>query len=123
MAFYQILQEIMNEKGMSIPAVARACGLSDGTVRSIIKRQQDGVALEVAFKLSDGLGVSLERLNGMDEPAPQTKKAPSMSDEAKELLPLFESLDQLDRVRVIGTVTGLLMGEKYQQDIEISKNA
>lgn len=67
MDLYQILQEIMDEKGMNIPSVARACGLSDGTVRSIIKRKQKTTALEVAFKLSDGLGVSLERLNGMLE--------------------------------------------------------
>ena len=51
--FYQILQEIMDEKGLNIPAVARRCNLSDATVRSIINRKQKNVALEVAFKLAD----------------------------------------------------------------------
>ena len=69
MEFYLILKGIMDERGLNIPTVARMCGLSDGTVRSIIVRQQKNVALEVAFKLSDGLGVSLERLNGMPEPS------------------------------------------------------
>ncbi len=59
MDFYQILQEIMDEKGLNIPAVARRCNLSDATVRSIINRKQKNVALEVAFKLADGLQVCL----------------------------------------------------------------
>lgn len=78
MDFYLILQEIMDENQLNIPAVARKCGLSDGTVRSIIKRKQKNVALEVAFKLSDGLNVSLERLNG----SPERAKAPT-PDESK----------------------------------------
>ena len=74
MDFYEILQEIMDEKDMNIPDVARACGLSDGTVRSMLVRKSKNVTLEVAIKLSDGLNVSLERLNGLPEkdesPAP-----------------------------------------------------
>lgn len=72
MDFYLILQEIMDEKGINIPTVARLCNLSDGTVRSILVRKQKNVALEVAFKLSKGLNVSLERLNGLPE---KTKKS------------------------------------------------
>lgn len=64
MEFYKILQDIMLEKNMGIPDVARACGLSDSTVRSIIDRKAKNVTLEVAFKMQRGLNVSLERLNG-----------------------------------------------------------
>lgn len=70
MDFYLILQEIMKEKDLNIPAVARKCGLSDGTIRSIIKREQKNVTLDVAFRLYRGLNVSLERLNGEQEKAP-----------------------------------------------------
>ena len=59
-----ILQEIMNEKGLNIAEVSRLCGLPDSTVRGIITRKQKSTALEVAFKLSKGLNVTLERLNG-----------------------------------------------------------
>lgn len=64
MYFYEILQSIMDEKKTSIADVARLSGLTDSTVRSIITRKNKTVALEVAFKLSKGLGVSLQRLNG-----------------------------------------------------------
>lgn len=64
MEFYKILEEIMTERNMSIPEVARATGLPDSTIRSIIKREAKSITLEVAFKLSKGLNVSLERLNG-----------------------------------------------------------
>ncbi len=85
MDFYEILGQIMEEKGLGIADVARICGLTDSTVRSIFDRRQRKIALNVAFKLSDGLGVSLERLNGLSERA-GTKKAPSdISEEAKKL--------------------------------------
>ena len=55
MEFYKVLKEIMESKDLSIPEVARLCNLSDSTVRSIITRKQKTVALNIAFKLSDGL--------------------------------------------------------------------
>ena len=97
MEFYKILQQIMTEKGLNIPAVARTCNLSDGTVRSIITRKQNNVALEVAFKLSIGLGVSLERLNGLPE---KTKSAPLYSSEAMKLAKDYDSLDKWGQKQV-----------------------
>lgn len=64
MQFYEILQSLMEKKGLNIPEVARLCGLTDSTIRSIIARKNKTVALEVAFKLAKGLNVSLEELNG-----------------------------------------------------------
>ncbi len=64
MYFYEILQTIMQEKNLKIPDVARLSDLPDSTIRSIISRKNKTVALEVAFKLSKGLNVSLEELNG-----------------------------------------------------------
>ena len=92
MDFYIILEEIMTEKDMSIPDVARACGLSDSTVRSIITRKYQTVSLEVAFKLSSGLNVSLERLNG--EGNRLIKSTPSnLSEEAKKIAKNYDKLD------------------------------
>lgn len=74
MDFYKVLQEIMVEKQMGVPDVARACGLSDSTVRSIIDRKAKNVTLEVAFKMQRGLNVSLERLNGEEnKPTPESE--------------------------------------------------
>ena len=101
MDFYLILQKIMEEQGLNIPTVARMCGLSDGTVRSMISRQQKNVALEVAFKLSKGLGVSLERLNGNEEKG--VKKAPPISDEAMKLAKDYDDLDRWGQKQVRST--------------------
>lgn len=70
MYFYEVLQKIMDEKDLSIPDVSRLTGLADSTIRSIITRKSKSVALEVAFKLSKGLNVSLEQLNGEDTTEP-----------------------------------------------------
>lgn len=72
MSFYEVLSEIMEEQNMSIPDVARACDLPDSTIRSIITRESQTVKLDVAFKISEGLNVSLERLNGDPEPVQKT---------------------------------------------------
>lgn len=88
---YRILLNIMKEKKLSIPEVARICGLSDSTVRGIITRKQRSIALEVAFKLANGLNVSLERLNGEIEKSSEAVNAasedtPITLEESNELL-------------------------------------
>ena len=74
MEFYKILESILNERGMSIAEASRVCGLTDSTLRSIIQRKSKNVSLDVAFKIADGLGVSLYRLNGMPEPETDAQK-------------------------------------------------
>lgn len=64
MEFYKILQEIMDDKNLTIAEVARMSKLSDSTVRSIITRKSKNVALDVAIKLSEGLNIGLNELNG-----------------------------------------------------------
>lgn len=66
MYFYEILKEVMDEKGMTVADVAKVCNLTDSTVRSIFDRKAKRVSLDVAFSLCRGLGVSLERLNTGD---------------------------------------------------------
>lgn len=63
MDLYKVLQRLMDEKKLKIADVARICNLPDSTVRGILTRKQKSTALDVAFRLADGLGVSLEYLN------------------------------------------------------------
>lgn len=60
MPVYKILEGIMSERDLSVADISRICNIPDSTVRGIVRRKQETIALEVAFKLSDGLGVSLE---------------------------------------------------------------
>lgn len=102
MEFYKILENIMLQKGLSIADVARMCDLPDSTVRSIIDRKQKKVALNVAFNLSDGLNVTLERLAGLQTPA-EKKKGPLLSDESMEVAKKYNSLDEHGQ-KVVSTV-------------------
>lgn len=110
MEFYKILQEIMDEKSIGVADVARLCGLTDSTVRSIIDREQKKVALNVAFKLSDGLGVSLERLNG------GIKTAPSLPDEALKVARDYNGLDTHGK-----SMTRLVISEEQKRMDEEAK--
>ena len=65
MDFYYILQTILDEKELTIADAAKICNVPDSTLRSIVARKNKTVSLDVAMKISVGLGISLERLNGM----------------------------------------------------------
>lgn len=103
MEFYKILENIMEEKGLKVADVAKASGLTDSTVRSIFDRKQKKVALNVAFKLADGLGVSLERLNGM--PEGHKKPAPALSADALQVARDYVSLDNYGQSAVKAIIT------------------
>lgn len=100
MDFYKVLEDIMHEKDLGVPDVARACGLSDSTVRSILKRKQQNVALEVAFKIANGLNVSLERLNGEEKNEAKLNYHRNYSKEELELLEKFSSLSSANRSKL-----------------------
>lgn len=89
MDFYLILSKIMKDKDISIPDVARATGLSDSTLRSIITRKSKSVALDVAFKIANGLNIDLETLNG-DYANEHLKE---ISAEALEIARKYDKLD------------------------------
>ena len=64
-------------------------------MRGIIKREQKDIALKVALKLSKGLGVSIEYLNGM----PERKKSPEELRQKK--LDQYEHI--IDKYKFIST--------------------
>ena len=111
MDFYQVLLEIMEEKSFSIPDVARATGLSDSTIRSIISRKTKNVSLDVAFKMYKGLGVSLERLNG--EEIKNTSKDNNLSQEETTLLENYNKLNELGKSEANKRVAELTEINKY----------
>lgn len=123
MDFYQILLDIMAEKQMSIPAVATACGLTDSTVRSIITRQQKRVSLDIAFKLKDGLGVSLQRLNGEIEKSPAPAEADTGDEDAgsKVLMGYYHQLNEAGQQELVDYAEGLTYMPKYKKCDSVSE--
>ncbi len=113
MDFYEILLSIMHEKSLNIPDVARATGLSDSTIRSIISRKTKNITLEVAFKMSKGLNVSLERLNGE-----QNKKIinEQLSNNETLLLSNYNKLNDLGKVEANKRVSELTEISIYRDE-------
>ncbi len=110
MEFYKILLEIMEEQSLKIADVARLCKLTDSTVRSIITRKNKTVALEVAFKLSKGLNVSLERLNGET----QQSTAKSISNTIKDNPPVTTINEKIKWLRKSLSLTQQEMADKLK---------
>lgn len=119
MDFYEILSGIMEREGLTIPEVARKCGLSDSTVRSIFDRKQKKIALNVAFKVADGLGVSLEELNGELNSNTNTDDAPKLKavdpiDPQKDVLNRnYDNLNAEGRKKLVDYSDDLVSGGRY----------
>ena len=75
LAIHEILHSLTDERDLSVADVAHLCDIPDSTVRGIISRKQKSIALEVAFKLSKGLHISLATLNGEKESQMQVSDA------------------------------------------------
>lgn len=114
-----ILNRIMDERNLKVAEVARICGLPDSTVRGIITRKQKSVALEVAFKLSDGLNISLRELNGQKE-----KKSPELtevnSEDVHPLLAIFYELNSQGQEHLMEYAENMASMPKYKKCQDIS---
>ena len=120
MEIYKILEQYMRLNKLKIADVAKLCDLPDSTVRGIIKRKQKSVALEVAFKLSDGLNVSLEFLNG--RPENNIKMSTSEQSHIKK----YRSLNETGKKKVDDYLDDLINAGTYtdaQQHVDIEMPA
>lgn len=121
MEFYKVLLDIMKEKQMSIPAVATACGLTDSTIRSMIARQQKRVSLDIAFKLKDGLGVSLQRLNGEIEKSPTRAEADAGDQRLDGIIENYHQLNEAGQQQLAEQAEGLTYIPKYKKCDSVSE--
>ena len=113
MDFYSILRQILEEKGLSIAEAARICGVPDSTLRSIINRKNQTVALDVAMRISLGLDVSLERLNGIEGQKEITQRTKSkLMPEEQKLLRSFSSLKRAGKDYILQTMEMAIVAYK-----------
>ena len=111
MEFYKVLENLMKNRNLSIPDIARATGLSDSTLRSIISRKTKNISLEVAFKLSQGLNVSLEELNGDKEITSNTLE--KYSKEEQQHIEDLRKLNDIGKNKVITYTKDLMDNPKF----------
>ena len=124
MEFYEIPMAIREVNRMSIPAVASACGLTDSTVRSIIQRKQKRVSLDVAFKMQEGLGVSLQRLNGETEKSPAHEKTSAGDERLGGIIKNYEELNEAGKDNLAEYAENLTYVPQYKKcDSLLSKDA
>ncbi|HAT4162156.1 TPA: helix-turn-helix transcriptional regulator [Clostridium perfringens] len=101
----------MKNRNLSIPDIARATGLSDSTLRSIISRKTKNISLEVAFKLSQGLNVSLEELNGDKEIT--SNPLEKYSKEEQQHIEDLRKLNDIGKNKVITYTKDLMDNPKF----------
>ena len=90
--FYQIFMDITEEMGLNIPDIVRVTGLTEGQVRTIIKRHLKDAPLSLALQLTDTLGVPLAVWNG-DMPYTPT----DISAEAREVALAYDRANAKNR--------------------------
>ena len=60
----EVLNEVLNEKGVTVSQLSELTGISNQTVYSIIKRNNMKVDLSALLKICTALGVSVEKFYG-----------------------------------------------------------
>jgi transcriptional regulator with XRE-family HTH domain len=111
MSFGKKLQNYLDEKEISIAEAARLTGLSDSTIRSIIKRNSETIGVVVGIKLAHGLGISTDVINGWcgaaTLPADEQEARAMVAQESKELLANINLLSPEDAAQVRGLIQHL----------------
>ncbi|CZT57451.1 hypothetical protein [Solibaculum mannosilyticum] len=118
---YKVLEDIMLKKDLRVADIAKICDLPDSTVRGIITRKQNSVALEVAFRLSRGLGVSLEMLNG--EVVDNEKQSVELDRREYQHIKKYQSLNETGKDQMDSYTDYILNNEanRRKQPQEVGK--
>ncbi len=114
MEIYRVLSSIMQERNLTVADVARLSGVADSTIRGIVVRKQNKVSLDVAFKLSDGLGVSLEYLNGMPENEKKSSPVNGKDKRFEEIDTIYHNLNDAGQQHLLVDARGLNAMDEYK---------
>lgn len=120
MEIYKIISDIMTNRNLTVADIAKKSNLPDSTVRGIVTRKQKNIALDVAFKLSQGLGVSLEYLNGMPEKE-QTTKPAYKNKEEHPLVLIYENLNNEGQNKLMDYAQDLSQLPQYKKCDTVSE--
>ena len=107
MAFGSKLYEFLEARNMSIAEAARATGLSDNTLRSIIKRDSDKIGIHVAIQIAKGFNVSIDEIQGWTSvalPKSDNEALAILEKERAELLSDISKLSANDQEQVKGLI-------------------
>jgi len=120
MDFYKVLQELLEKKNLSIPEMSRVTGIPDSTIRSIINRKSKTVSLEIAFKISHALNVSLEELSGEnidvvynDVDSNTTENKNAFNEDEQKLITDFKKLNAIGQKKALSDINDLTQIDKY----------
>ena len=96
--------------------------IPDSTLRSIINRKNKTVALDVAFKISKGLNIPIEKLN--DENICSNKNINQLDNKLNKLNYYFNKLNSVGQEKAIERVEELAQISKYtNSNIEFIESA
>lgn len=103
MSFGGNLSKLLEARHISIAEASRLTGVHDSTLRSIISRNSNDVAMSVAIKISRGLNISIDEINGWgrsDTPAEEVAAVHLLDKRQAGLLQDFSRLSQEDQEQI-----------------------
>lgn len=109
------LQNVLNEKNVTVNELARKISVSPQTLYSIIKRDNMKVDIGVLLKICTELDVSIEKFYG-DYFNSYQKKQKAYDSITQEAIDLYVQLDTGDQGEIRGEMRQMLKSEKYKTD-------
>jgi len=83
---YNRIAELCKARGTNVTALCRKAKVARASLSELKMGRTKTLTLETAAKLADALGITVDELNGTNNPNPDNKKSPVYDDEALELM-------------------------------------
>ena len=106
------IKEKRLELGLSFQELSRKTGISSSTLQRYETGYISNVPLSKLKPLSKALGVTPIYLMGWEDE--KTEKAPELLEDEKEILNIYNQLDEGDKGELRGIGKGMLRAEKYK---------
>lgn len=109
----QTLQQILKEKQINVNKLANLIDVSPHTLYSIIKRDNMKIDFEILIKICEALDVDVERFYRDYIKNPSKNKATVFSEEEKQIIFNYRTLDDIDKAEIRGEIKQMLKADKY----------
>ena len=116
MTYGELISTYRKESGLTLDELAEKSGVPKGTINKIISGATKAPTLPNMKALAKAMGKTLADFD--DGYAPETEKAPPISDGDRNLLDMYHRLDAMDQGFIMGEMRVLLLSDKYQQEVE-----
>lgn len=115
MAIGTKLKQLLKEKKMTVRELSKITGISENTLYAIIKRDNKTIHPNIAGKISDALGITINELMSIEDFIASTKVEFDDIENRQLLIEAYEQLNSLGKEEATKRIQELAEIRQYQR--------